>query len=91
MMALLNVFYLYRPVLIDEDGEEDNPGRILQGGEWDRERWWHNLKVTVPPGSLPRLYVWHAWQTRWHIPVPFRSLSIMSTNVKTSPRKMNNA
>ena len=37
------MFYLCRPVLIDEDGDEDDPGRILQGGEWDRERWWYKI------------------------------------------------
>ncbi|KAH9961875.1 hypothetical protein BJV74DRAFT_346686 [Russula compacta] len=38
--SLLNIFYLYRPVLLD--GDEDDIG-ILQGGEWDRERWWYKL------------------------------------------------
>jgi hypothetical protein len=39
--SLLNIFHLYRPVLIDEekDGEID----ILVGGEWKRERWWYKL------------------------------------------------
>lgn len=39
--SLLNIFYLYRPALLDE--AEDNDTRILQGGEWDRERWWYNV------------------------------------------------
>ncbi|KAH9981810.1 hypothetical protein BJV74DRAFT_887316 [Russula compacta] len=39
--SLLNIFYLRRPVLLDED--EDDDTRILQGGEWARERWWYKL------------------------------------------------
>ena len=39
--SLLNIFYLYRPVLLDED--EDDDTRILQGGKWARERWWYKL------------------------------------------------
>jgi hypothetical protein len=39
--SLLNIFYHCRPVLLDE-AETDN-NRILQGGEWRRERWWYNL------------------------------------------------
>ncbi|KAH9981788.1 hypothetical protein BJV74DRAFT_989281 [Russula compacta] len=39
--SLLEIFYLYRPVLLDEDEVDDI--RILQGGEWDRERWWYKI------------------------------------------------
>ncbi|KAH9965649.1 hypothetical protein BJV74DRAFT_799593 [Russula compacta] len=39
--SLLNIFYLYRPVLLNED--EDGDVLILQGGRWDRERWWYRL------------------------------------------------
>lgn len=39
--ALISIFYHYRPVMLDE-GEVDLV-RILQGGEWDRERWWYKL------------------------------------------------
>ena len=38
--SLLNVFYLYRPPILD--GDEDTDARIM-GGKWDRERWWYNL------------------------------------------------
>jgi hypothetical protein len=37
--VLLNIFCLYRPDLLDEDNIDGD--RILQGGEWVRERWWH--------------------------------------------------
>ncbi|KAH9981783.1 hypothetical protein BJV74DRAFT_65378 [Russula compacta] len=39
--SLLNVFYLYRPALLDVDEVDDD--RILEGGEWVRERWWYKL------------------------------------------------
>jgi hypothetical protein len=39
--VLLNIFYLYRPDLLDED--DFDGGRILQGGEWARERWWYTF------------------------------------------------
>ncbi|KAH9981821.1 hypothetical protein BJV74DRAFT_66745 [Russula compacta] len=39
--SLLNIFYLYRPILLDKDDDDDRC--ILQGGEWDRERWWYML------------------------------------------------
>src|ERR1700743_560546 len=41
--CLLNIFYLYRPFLLGEDGDED--GRRL-GGElegWSHGRWWYRL------------------------------------------------
>ena len=38
--SLLNLFHFCRPVMVEED-EADN--RILQGGEWNRERWWYKL------------------------------------------------
>ena len=39
--SLLNIFNLCRPAILDEDEADDD--RILQGGEWGRERWWHKL------------------------------------------------
>jgi hypothetical protein len=39
--SLLNIFHLCRLVLVDEDERDD--GRILQGDEWIRERWWCKL------------------------------------------------
>jgi len=39
--CLLRIFSLYRPALLDEDEVVDV--RILQGGEWGRERWWCKL------------------------------------------------
>ena len=39
--SLLCIFYLCRPVLLDED--EVNDTKILQGGDWGRERWWYKL------------------------------------------------
>jgi hypothetical protein len=39
--SLLRIFYLCRPVLLDENEVDDT--HILQGGEWHHERWWHNL------------------------------------------------
>jgi len=39
--SLLHIFYLCRPVLLDED--ETNNIVILQGGIWTRERWWYKL------------------------------------------------
>jgi hypothetical protein len=38
--SLVNIFRLYRPALLDDEDDDD---RILQGGEWDRERWWYKL------------------------------------------------
>jgi hypothetical protein len=39
--SLLIVFNFCRPALKDED--ENNYERILQGGNWARERWWYKL------------------------------------------------
>jgi len=39
--SLLNIFRLYRPVILDEDEVDDC--YILTGGEWSRERWWYKL------------------------------------------------
>src|SRR6266851_2525520 len=39
--SLLIIFIFCRPVLIDEDENDDE--RILQGGNWARERWWYKL------------------------------------------------
>ena len=38
---LLNIFYHSQPVLLDRN--EADYSRILQGGEWGRERWWYKL------------------------------------------------
>ena len=34
--SLLDIFHFCRPVLLDDDVADD--GRILEGGEWARER-----------------------------------------------------
>ena len=39
--SLLNIFHHFQPVLLDQDEADHN--RILQGGEWGRERWWYKL------------------------------------------------
>ncbi len=39
--SLLKIFYLLRPALLNENEVEST--RILQGGEWHRERWWYSL------------------------------------------------
>src|SRR6266851_10056546 len=39
--SLLIIFIFCRPVLIDEDENDDE--RILEGGNWARERWWYKL------------------------------------------------
>ena len=40
--SLLNIFYLYRPFLLGEDGDED--AYLLGGkGGWVRGRWWYRL------------------------------------------------
>lgn len=39
--SLLNIFYLCRPLILDKD--ERDPARILEGGNWDRERWWYKF------------------------------------------------
>jgi hypothetical protein len=39
--SLLIIFNFYRPILINEDENDDQ--RILQGGNWARERWWYRL------------------------------------------------
>jgi hypothetical protein len=40
--SLLNIFYLYQPFLLGEDGDE--AGRLIGGMEgWDRGRWWYKL------------------------------------------------
>ena len=38
--SLLNVFYLYRPFLLGEDGDDDDDV-IFGGQKWDRGRWWY--------------------------------------------------
>ncbi|KAH9992554.1 hypothetical protein BJV74DRAFT_884673 [Russula compacta] len=39
--SLLNIFFLCRPALLDED--EVDYFLVLQGGEWVRERWWYKF------------------------------------------------
>src|SRR6266446_4331160 len=39
--SLLNIFYLYRPAILDGD---ENENELITGGkDWDRERWWYRL------------------------------------------------
>jgi hypothetical protein len=40
--SLLNVFYLYQPFLLGEDGDERE---LVVGGDkgWERGRWWYKL------------------------------------------------
>ena len=39
--SLLNVFFLYRPAILD--GDEDDKIRFRGGRGWNRERWWYKL------------------------------------------------
>src|SRR5713226_1941040 len=39
--SLLNMFSLCRPLILDESEVVD--ANILEGGEWNRERWWYRL------------------------------------------------
>ena len=39
--CLLNVFSLCRPLILDE--REASNKEILDGGQWDRERWWYTV------------------------------------------------
>lgn len=39
--SLLKVFSLYRPLILDESEADNN--QFLDGGEWNRERWWFTL------------------------------------------------
>ena len=39
--CLLNIFYLYRPSLLDGYGGHSD--RVLLGPKWNRERWWYKL------------------------------------------------
>src|SRR6266566_2754831 len=40
--SLLNIFYLYRPFFLGEDGDEED--RLNGGGElWVQGRWWYRL------------------------------------------------
>jgi len=41
--ALLYIFHLYRPELVDEEEFCENGGRVLQGGRWGNGRWWYRL------------------------------------------------
>jgi hypothetical protein len=38
--SLINIFYLYRPVVSDRVGED---GNIMLLEQWDHERWWYEL------------------------------------------------
>ena len=40
--SILIIFSFCRPVILDAENES-NSTRILGGGEWNRERWWHRL------------------------------------------------
>src|SRR5258708_2477750 len=42
--SLLRVFSLYRPLILDESEADNN--QFLDGGEWNRERWWFTLAHT---------------------------------------------
>src|SRR6266404_1090234 len=39
--SLLNIFYLYRPAMLD--GDEHYAARLAGGKPWSRERWWYTL------------------------------------------------
>ncbi|KAH9955672.1 hypothetical protein BC827DRAFT_830230 [Russula dissimulans] len=39
--SLLNIFRLYRPPLVDKN--ETREYVIMEGGQWNRERWWYKL------------------------------------------------
>jgi hypothetical protein len=42
--SLLNIFYLYRPFLLDEDKDDSDEARLMEGDvEWGREYWWFKL------------------------------------------------
>ena len=68
--SLLNIFYLYRPFLLGEDGNDE--GRAVGGPRlWAGEHWWFKLTRlptmvephpwgSILPGPLPCVYIWHA-------------------------------
>ncbi|KAF8468668.1 hypothetical protein DFH94DRAFT_775105 [Russula ochroleuca] len=39
--SLLNIFSLSRPAILDESEVDDS--QFLEGGEWNRERWWYSF------------------------------------------------
>ena len=39
--SLLNIFSYSRPALLDESKADNN--QLLNGGDWNRERWWYRL------------------------------------------------
>ena len=43
--SLLNIFNHCRPTLLEEDGNDigDIDNKLLEGGRWERERWWYKL------------------------------------------------
>ena len=41
--SLLNIFSLCRPLILDESEPETSNIEILEGGKWNRERWWYTL------------------------------------------------
>jgi hypothetical protein len=43
--SLLKIFYYCRPDLLEEDGGDigDIDNKLLEGGRWERERWWYKL------------------------------------------------
>jgi hypothetical protein len=64
--SLLNIFYFCRPALLDED--EVDPGQILRGGNWVRERWWYTL-----------VQVCRRWQYRVLASASYLGLSLRCT------------
>jgi hypothetical protein len=65
--SLLKIFYLLRPALLDENEVEST--RILQGGQWHRERWWYDL-----------VHVCRAWRY-----LVFASASYLGLSLVCSP------
>ena len=89
---------LGRPVLIDEDRYEYDPGRTLQGGEWHSVRGESSHKFAgcgdtsslVPHptsvfASFARMARQPEPQTCCHELIPFRSSPATLTNITTSP------
>ena len=71
--ALLYIFHLHRPELVDEEEFCKNGGRVLQGGRWGNERWWYRLVkvcrrwwylILTSPSHLGLLLV-----CTYHIPI----------------------
>ena len=81
--ALLNMFCLYRPALLD--GDEGHSARALWGLNWNRERWWYKLAhvcrrwrhlIFGSASSSNFAFFAHPecqWQTCWPTLLHFRS------------------